>query len=525
MSDMEKLVENTRHGDLKAQAKLYRQCYPKAVNTCQRIVGDLSLSEEIADDAFLVAFSKLHQLEEGQRFEPWLCQITRRLALRHLRRSHGLPTVPLEEIADLPEEEITIPSEEEILQAIEGLPQGYRDVFKMYVLDGKSHLEIADRLGIHSHSSSSQLARAKRMLRKMLRYGWLILLLPLAWFTLYRQQAEPPFVAKNREDMETLLDTPTEPMEGPKGKTAPGHIGTTVEPHTPTAFIEHAHSDSCSSITDDTPAIVSPQPGTQVPMPTMQVNQPDLQLIASTSSRWSFNISYNMPTANGNNLMAPYTLTLANGNSIDNWHDFLIDPVGGSATDSIIANIAIANISNIANDNDGQILRASQHLVPIEFSLSASYRISRHWSIGIGMGLMQLQSEFTIGESSNCIEQTQQLYFLNLPIGIHYHFFPSRRLSLYTAASVSFLLPLSGTMTTDYILKGDKSLTERNRIDNAPVVSFAIGVGMQWNITPSIGIFAEPSLRYHCLSADAPVSFLSQNPFTFSLPCGLRITF
>ena len=92
MTDMGQLVDHARQGDSRAQATLYRLCRTKAVKACHRIVGDLPLSEELADDAFIVAFGKLHQLEDNRRFEPWLCQIARRLALRHLSRCHELAT-------------------------------------------------------------------------------------------------------------------------------------------------------------------------------------------------------------------------------------------------------------------------------------------------------------------------------------------------------------------------------------------------------------------------------------------------
>ena len=146
MTDMGHLVDHARQGDSRAQATLYRLCRTKAVKACHRIVGDLPLSEELADDAFIVAFGKLHQLEDSRRFEPWLCQIARRLALRHLSRSHELPTISLYEVAEQAHEEQPPLSEEEILSAVDSLPQGYREVFRMSVIDGMSHLEIADQL-------------------------------------------------------------------------------------------------------------------------------------------------------------------------------------------------------------------------------------------------------------------------------------------------------------------------------------------------------------------------------------------
>ncbi|MBP3763853.1 MAG: sigma-70 family RNA polymerase sigma factor [Bacteroidales bacterium] len=507
---MEQLVEDTRHGDANAQAKLYKQCYKKAVNTCQRIVGDPLLSEEIADDAFLVAFSKLHQLEDGHRFEPWLSQIVRRLALRHLQRSHNLPTVPLEEVADIPEDDAPLLSEEEILRAIENLPQGYRDVFRMSVLDGKSHIEIAAQLVINPHSSSSQLTRAKRMLRNTLRFGWFILIIPIVWFVLHHQHDKPALVAKTGEK-----PNPS-PVEERCTEVPPTFIRSTIIASSP---------NETNTITEDTPICINLD--TLVPEPTIilrQWDQSDQHITASSLSRWSFSVSHTMPTVSTSSQTFPYSLSLANGNAVDNWLDYVTattNPDGASIIDSVISNIAVANIEN----NGGQILRTSHNHAPVAFSLSASYKLTHHWSIGTGIGLTLLQSDFTIGERSNSIKQTQRLVYLDLPIGMQYHFFPSHQLSFYAALSASFHLPLSGTLTTDYIINGEKTLTEHNRIDNVPMISFGIGIGLQWHITPSIGIYAEPSLRYYCIPTGAPASFLSQNPLSLSLPCGLRFIF
>lgn len=519
MTDMGQLVDHARQGDSRAQATLYRLCRTKAVKACHRIVGDLPLSEELADDAFIVAFGKLHQLEDSRRFEPWLCQIARRLALRHLSRSHELPTIPLYEVAEQAHEEQPPLSEEEILSAVESLPQGYREVFRMSVIDGMSHLEIADQLGIHPHSSSSQLSRAKRMLCSMLQYGWLLLLLPLGWLVFHRPEDPPPIVAQNK-----AAETPPA-AEGP---TTVLHPATTVSRRpsavdsTPTHTTHTADSlpARTAHTVDSTP---EPTPSHAVPL-----DQPrpaelhDDRLIAAVPTRWSFTLSCNMPHATADLFSQPYSLPMADGTTTDNWRDYLTATSSEyTAMDSLMANIAISNLDN----NDGRILRAEHHQPPVVVSLAAAYRLSPRWNLATGLELMHLASTFTIGEGDNRIEQTQRLDYLGLPIGVHCRLLQHRGLSLYTSATAIVHLPVHCSTATDYYVDGHSNPTPATHTHQPPMLSFGIGVGVQWNITPTVSLFAEPSLRYHLVPDGAASTYLTQHPLAPTFPCGLRIVF
>lgn len=126
-------------------------------------------------------------------------KIMRNISLRYLNLQNASPAIPLTDILDeeVPAEE-PFPADslsyDELLGMVEHLPAGYRKVFKLSVLEGLSHQEIGDLLGIAPHSSSSQLVRAKAMLRKMLKeYRLLIVLLlfllfPSVYDYLYREK-------------------------------------------------------------------------------------------------------------------------------------------------------------------------------------------------------------------------------------------------------------------------------------------------------------------------------------------------
>ncbi len=129
---------------------------------------------DLVQDAFILTYNSLGKLKDNSKFKEWCATITKNIALRLLEKKSKVEVVPLSSFMD---EELEVEGalstdsilyEKDILELINTLPTGYGKVFRMSVIEGFSHKEIADRLGIEPHSSSSQLARAKAMLRNMI---------------------------------------------------------------------------------------------------------------------------------------------------------------------------------------------------------------------------------------------------------------------------------------------------------------------------------------------------------------------
>ena len=180
--DMERVIGAALAGDQQAIAKLYNAYSHKVLGICYNIVGNRAVAEELAHDAFVLAFSKLDHLHNPNRFDAWLSSIAANVALRYKQRHHKLATVPVDDFPDetwIADEPLDMPTMAEILAAVNALPNGYGKVFKMAVMQDMSHKEIGEILGIAAHSSSSQLARAKKMLQQSLAKYWAIVLLAL----------------------------------------------------------------------------------------------------------------------------------------------------------------------------------------------------------------------------------------------------------------------------------------------------------------------------------------------------------
>ena len=233
--EIEELVNRGLNGNQHALSLLYDAYSQKMEKVCVKVVGDQMIAQELVHDAFILAFSKLNQLQNPRRFEQWLTSITSNVALRYINRNNTPQSIS---IAELTDEELyrkselgsgnnsdNLPPFEVIMAAIDSLPEGYSKVFKMSVIQGMSHAEIADILGIAAHSSSSQLARAKKMLRKSLSTYWALLLalllIPITYLFLRNDNDKQPTLASNKEEQDANSSTkkatqPTSPVDTTK---------------------------------------------------------------------------------------------------------------------------------------------------------------------------------------------------------------------------------------------------------------------------------------------------------------------
>ena len=189
--DVAQLIEQCKQGDEQALGKLYAAYAQQMRGVCRRYINDRQTVDDVLHDAFVIIFTSFDRLRDKQRADAWMRAIVRNVALKYKEHRSTLPMISLEETNEAEfisteEEELDVRGVplDEVLRMVDRLPDGYGKVFRLSVFEGMTHKEIAEELGIASHSSSSQLARAKKMLRKMMTqyWGWLLLpiLLPVA---------------------------------------------------------------------------------------------------------------------------------------------------------------------------------------------------------------------------------------------------------------------------------------------------------------------------------------------------------
>lgn len=154
-------------GDQAAQFELYELYYKAMHTTAARIVKDSMLAEELMQDGFMTAFSKMDKWHQKASFGAWLKRIVINECLDYLAKNK-LDTVSMEEmqIADSYDEEENEPeySVETVKLAMEELSPGYRSILSLYLFEGYDHEEISEILKISSSTSRSQYLRAKKKL-------------------------------------------------------------------------------------------------------------------------------------------------------------------------------------------------------------------------------------------------------------------------------------------------------------------------------------------------------------------------
>lgn len=144
---------------------------PLVMGVCIRYVKNREQADDVFQEAFIRIFQNIHQIKDWKSIHGWVKRITVNVALDHLksiRFDDDLDNLGHELSDQFYSDLIDRLSNEVIIEAINKLPDGYRLVFNLSVVDGYSHKEIAEQLGIGESTSRSQLVHAKRMLKKHL---------------------------------------------------------------------------------------------------------------------------------------------------------------------------------------------------------------------------------------------------------------------------------------------------------------------------------------------------------------------
>jgi len=170
----ENLINACRRGDRKAQFELYKQ-YSKAMyNTCIRILNNSAEAEDVMQEGFLKAFQNIDTYQGNVSFGAWLKKIVVNTALDALRKRKlefesvdNLKVQVYDEEFENNESEIEY-KVEQVKRAIYSLPDGYRVVLSLNLLEGYDHDEISEIMGITASTSRSQLVRAKKKLLEIL---------------------------------------------------------------------------------------------------------------------------------------------------------------------------------------------------------------------------------------------------------------------------------------------------------------------------------------------------------------------
>jgi RNA polymerase sigma factor (sigma-70 family) len=166
------LISGCIDGNRRMQEELYRRFSPRMYAVCLRYAGSSEEAEDILQEGFIKIFKKLQSFRGEGSFEGWIRRIFVNTAIEHFRRKRYLQPVTEKEENTIEGKYLSVLdelAEKDILDLVRQLSPGYRTVFNMYVVEGYTHKEIGDILGISEGTSKSQLSRAKVILQDMVK--------------------------------------------------------------------------------------------------------------------------------------------------------------------------------------------------------------------------------------------------------------------------------------------------------------------------------------------------------------------
>jgi len=175
---------------------------------------------------------------------------------------------------------------------------------------------------------------------------------------------------------------------------------------------------------------------------------------------------------------------------------------------------------------DKEIHTNTKHYQPIKVGISLCYSLNDRLDLESGLTYAYLVSSTTSGSNDYRFETNQKLHYIGLPLGVNYNLIQNKRFSLYISTGVTVEKCVAGKIDTDYINCG--TVTKRYREHFRPKElqwSANIGTGVQYNITPGIGLYAEPGMSYYFKNGGSQETFYTRKPLKFSMEAGIRFSF
>ena len=572
-SNITTLVEKAKQGDADAFSTLYQMYYPKMKGICINILReDKAVVDDLVQDAFILAFVSLKDLKNTHRFSQWLTSITTNLVLKYQEKGKRYDFISLSEIEDefssVLEDDNTSRqsiSYEEIMSAIDSLPEGYKKIFNMSVLDGSSHQEISELLDIAPHSSSSQLSRAKAMLRNILSSrAMLIIVLALIVIPVYRYfTAKKKLVSENdvnivrtRKSNEDITPIQKKPYVSvsrtqnavlcsnhrsvQQGKNIVITVGDSIKTGQNVILeISDSLQENQYVLADNKRDSIIKKDSVYTPIPneerwiaddTRTHKKSKWQLLAAGSlgTTLAQNV-YKIITSSNNNIGSsqpsgpdqPTTPDQPSEKSFTTWEEYAEYLHRLTPTDPTAENVAMMDI---ADNNKGKIEEYEHHDKPITLGLAVNKNIGKHWSLETGLQYSYLKSYFTLGTGNYRVDKEQKLHYIGIPIKLSYQFMAYKRLSAYGSAGASIQIPLSGKTYADYVVRGKSGYTTDWK--TIPSIQWTVNtnIGIQYQFAPKLTLFVEPTLNWYIPNGSEVKNTWTERPFTLTVPFGIRLS-
>lgn len=549
--EIEMLVKRAKQKDSHALETLYNMYYPKMLGLCIKITKeDEGTAKDLVHDAFVLAFSSLDNLNTPQRFGEWLTTIVRNVSLRYMERKEKINFVSITD-----EEGATIDSNvssdstvnlQDIHNLIDELPNGYGKVLRLYAIEGFSHREIAAILGIEPHSSSSQLSRAKAMLRKIVdrRLLAVVLFLTTAITLNLFILRKKPLRQQKREIAET--DKSPKPIDNiGTPKQAEERIDTPQTGYKNMAVSDIIHAETRDiTFKSDSTAVETIVPNTQVaehekdstekadsimPQFTLPNNELATEDKKKQTKGWQMLAAGSVGPTLAQNIYRLFATGMPDigtdsptfPENVNTWEDYsrylhMIEHE--NMPEDTLALI------DIADHNQGDIVEREQHDRPITFGISLSKALSEKWSLETGLQYSILKSRSMMGSGDYYIGKKQNIHYLGIPLRVSYRLADYKNLSAYRSVGLQLNIPVYGKVNSNYVVDNSSAYTNSWHITPPIQWSTNLSLGLQYKFLPQWTLYLEPTLYWHIPNGSSTHTIWTEHPIMFSVPFGIRFT-
>lgn len=554
--DAHTLINRCKAGEREALHLLYEQNRPRLLNICRQYTKADDVAEDLLHDAFVIILTSLNQLRDEDKLESWMTTIVRNVGY-HYKMHLGKEQAALQQMG-IDRQGVTdngiMPDIEELQELVAQLPEGYQQVFRLSVFEGLSHQEIGHLLGIAPHTSSSQLSHAKRMLKILIKQSWVLILLLIAiptaiWNLL--QKEEPDAI----KDLKTVSDNSNQQKPQPEP--------VVESPHDKPVYVSISKRPSVHSIRYQTEAVILPDSIpfmeehadtlteiTQVikedtlrdtlifrhePIPASN-DEPHITMESpSKSSTWNIQLAYSGQTGQRDNYMAAANINQQSFASVSNtfipanyafsnWIDYSWSLNNAFPTDEVTAETR--SLMEIAAQNSminhGEMVAQHTHELPFNIQLTLSRQLTSRLSIETGLSYTQMKSVTITGSTTAHIQEQQRLRYIGIPLRFGWKWYNKSHFSLYTSAGAMLEFPIRSTLNVNHITNDITTFSKESTLDAPIQWSMSLGLGVQYDLTPHLGIYMEPSLQYYFDDGSNLKSYRTEHPLSITLPLGLR---
>ena len=560
-------IDACKNGDKEALGELYTTYANRLLDVCRHYVKDDNSAHDILHDAFIIIFMSIQDLKDESKLEGWMITIVRNLSLKYLQNTEkeAIPlsclNIEIQEAACEEQKKIEFGL---LLSAIESLPEGNREVFKLSVLEGLSHKEIGEQLGINPHSSSSQLFRAKKTLRAILIKYWMLFLLPIL-IPVYIYIATRDKTVETSDNGPTATNThksqskyvqkglgtlkkeesrySTSPsISGNAGRGSAGAIvpegNIALQVSTDSAITEQRalpfNVDSLQKHlaigigTNDSLYYIPQTPQDKM----IALNERmDFNVCNKKKYPWTFNFGYSSNAgANGavSNLNYLSLVDYANGGATAKLYTWADLEDYYARNNALMDSVERARMSLILRehptDDNGSLGEVAHHCRPKTFGLSINKQLSPKWTFGTGITYTRLKSEFESEYNKARLVKTQKIDYVGIPLKLTYQVWSKGRFNAYMTGGMAFEMPVHSSLEKKYIITADSSYTLKRDIKPRYQWSVNLGIGVQYKLFKPFSLYLEPNMFYYFRNSSNLETYRTEHPFIITVPFGLRLT-